>query len=168
MKKRVFTLAGVAMVGCRAVLGIEDLPGDGGGSSSGASSSGSTSGDSGGKDGAPGFDAGDGAVKGDAGCSGAGQVADCIKCCRDDFQGNMQFDNLVRGSQCICGAGSPCAGQCGGASGFCDGGDPKTVGMTCFACSDPQLLQNVADCSKTLDDLAGVADLGKCFKSCKQ
>jgi len=162
MKKRIFTLAGIAMVGCRAVLGIEDLPGDGGASSSSSSSGGNGGGDSGGKDTGPsGSDAGGG---GDAAC-GSLSDNDCIKCCRDRYKGNPNFDGVIRTSQCICGGASPCASSC---KEFCDGGDPMTFGMTCFGCADPQFLQNTADCPQTLDNLAKEADLGVCFKSCKQ
>ena len=97
-KVKVFTLASVALLSCRAILGIEDIEegnADGGAGTPDAAT------DSVGTD-SPTTDAGaDTGV--DAGCSVL-TGSECGKCCRDsDQQGNKELETKL--APCLCDGG---------------------------------------------------------------
>jgi hypothetical protein len=139
---KVFTLASVALLSCRAVLGIEEIEEgttDGG-------TAGDAAADSIGTDSAT-VDSGvDTGV--DAGACSGKTGNDCGKCCRDlNPGGNKELEGIIK--TCVCDGGcTPNPTDCQ-ATTVCGGGsDPKDTG--CIPCIDTKIKGDM--CPKERDD----------------
>jgi hypothetical protein len=152
---KVFTLASVALLSCRAVLGIEEIEDgtDGGtGTPDGAA-------DSMGTDSAT----QDAASETSSACAAMGN--ECGKCCRMAAGAayKEELEKLI--TPCLCAGGSLCATKCG--PNLCDGGDPKDT--DCLPCMDDAIQGGT--CPKERDDCAAKSPACKaaydCLASCK-
>lgn len=156
----VFTLASVALLSCRAVLGIEDIEE---GTTDGGAGTPDAAADSVGTDSATATDTGAGT---DSGCAKGGN---CNVCCRIPFMGTStlpELEKVAKAAGCICGAGkcnAECPEICGGEAGM-----PQP---TCIQCIDDELINGTfGPCGKALDDCAANATckpIAPCFQACK-
>lgn len=118
---KVFTVASVALLSCRAVLGIEEI--EDGTLDGGAADGGGTD--------AP----ADSVVidTGDAGICSDKTGTECGKCCRQAGGPGYKEELEPIIKPCLC--GGACAGDC--LANLCDGGDP--VGSNCIPCMDDEI-----------------------------
>ena len=150
MRGKVFTLASVALLSCRAVIGIEDLedPTDAGaGGKDAGSDSVRTDADTG-----PGPDTG-------ATCSGQ----DCGKCCRDQAGPAYKEELEPTLKPCLCDGG--CASSCG--TNLCMNIDAKDT--PCLPCMDDAIRNDScpkekATCGQSTTCKAVYDCLAKCSK----
>jgi hypothetical protein len=159
MRGKVFTLASVALLSCRAVLGIEDLQENKDG---GTTADGGPGGKDAGPDTTPAKDGSSDTGSDASGCSG--QVGpDCGKCCRDsNMLANKNLEDSLKAGSCLCTA--ECSSECG--SNLCTGGDP--AGTECPKCIDTVIKANkcsadVSSCEKSADCKV----LTDCIRSCQ-
>ena len=160
-KVKVFTLASVALLSCRGILGIEDIEE---GTADGGTVTSDAAADSVGTDSATtdtGIETG-----ADAGCAkGSG----CNVCCREPLKGTSslpEIEKVAKNAGCICGSGKcivECPEICGAEAGM-----PQP---TCIQCLDNELINGTfGPCGKALDDCEGNATckpVGVCFRACK-
>lgn len=162
MDKRVFGFASVALLSCRAVLGIEELELVDGGAATGPGQDASTDGapDAGGD--AP-SDGGGGAKTDVAACASKTDLRDCSMCCRDSFPAAAgELEQTFKG--CVCAAA--CAATEGCDTTLCTGG--SVGGTNCPKCID-EVVRGGA-CIKESDQCARSATCEPaltCLLSCK-
>lgn len=156
---KVFTLASVALLGCRAVLGIEEIEE--------TSDAGTGTNDAAADSVAIDSPIGDGAVAdtNEACPPGPG----CNVCCREPFKGTPtlpELEKIAKAAQCICGDAGACSTEC---STICSG--PGMPDPTCIQCLDAVLIGKAKpECQKALQDCANnvtCKPVGECLKTCK-
>jgi hypothetical protein len=158
---KLFTLASVALLSCRAVLGIEEIeegtPDGGGAGTDAAADSVQT-------------DSATEAATDTGVDTGCAKGPSCNVCCREPYKGVggtlPELEKVAKAAGCICGAGNcntECPELCGDA-----GGQPQP---TCIQCLDTELVNGTLPaCGKALDDCvknATCAPVGSCLKGCK-
>ena len=170
MKKRAITaglLGGTWLLGCASILGIKDLPSDGGvgdaggSSSSGSSSSGSGGGSSGNADGSSGGSSGNagGSSSGNAGGISGGSSGNGSSGGTADGSGTCVLDAALTctggsvGYSCSGGA-EPGEGQ---PSLLCSNGAAGTGGTTVFCCSGADTGSGVGDSGGSCSPPVGAA-----------
>ena len=132
MRGKVFTLASVALLSCRAVLGIEELEdptSDGGAGTDGGADAATDSARTDADTGVPPGDGGSGACVSEGGA--------CGRCCRDQAGPAYkdQLEPILK--PCLCDGG--CTTQC--STNLCAGGDPKDT--ACLPCMDDAIRNGV-------------------------
>jgi hypothetical protein len=155
---KVFTLASIALLSCRAVLGIEEIED---GTSDGGTGTPDAAADSVGTDSANVVDSGP-----DTGCAPS---ADCNVCCRKPLMGSQALPELEKvaiKAGCICGDAGLCATDC---APICNNtGMPQP---SCIQCLDTALLNGAKlECGKALDDCVAnttCKPMGECLRGCK-
>lgn len=137
---KVFTLASVALLSCRGILGIEEIEegtADGGAGTPDAATD-SVGTDSAKPDVAPGEDAGACANK---------TGNDCGKCCRDSNQiGNGELEANLK--QCLCDAGSGCSPADSCFTTKICGGTAEPKDTPCIPCIDSTVKSNLCPSGK--------------------
>ena len=167
MKKRSLAACVIALVGCRGIIGVQDLGLDAGADASAAK-------DAAGTDANGAADGGgllDGSLLEDAApdvfvslCKGqTGGM--CHACCRMSYGMQQQYlDLIAAGNGCICGGGM-CTAECG--TSIC-AGDAAMPPGTCAMCIDPLYLMP-GQCKAAIDQCATQLDCelaGKCHQTC--
>lgn len=151
----------VALLGCRAIVGIEPTELNDAGDQGDAGDDGAT-----GTDGSAKGD--DGGVPADGGADGAplctGNPGDCLHCCRDlDKQANGALEGYMKSTGCLCGAGA-CVSEC--ASSTCTD-PPGAPQSTCVQCIDG--LIHDGTCGAAFDACKGdqnCAIAAQCIEAC--
>lgn len=163
MDRRVFGLASVALLSCRAVLGIEELEvGDGGAATTDAGADAPRDGGLDARSDAP-TDAGGGAKTDVAACAAKADLKECSICCRDSFAAAAgQLEQTFK--PCVC--ASACAATEGCDTTLCAGGNAG--GTNCPKCID-EVVRN-GSCKKESDDCersSGCEPALTCLRACK-
>jgi hypothetical protein len=148
MRAKVFGLASVALLSCRAVLGIEDIPDtkDAGGTGPMDAGGDATKVDAP-PDGTP--PAKEGGLTDVSACVSS---ADCRQCCRMTYgQTFGELEKVARDTQCLCGSGA-CTSDCASS-----------------ACNTPPQPPAMGACGKCVDDslAGGVGACGTAIKQCQ-
>ncbi len=162
MQKRIFGLASVALLSCRAVLGIEELEVVDGGAGSDAGADGSSDGGPDARADAP-TDAGGGAKTDVSACVAKPDLKDCSMCCRDSFPTAVPVMEQTF-KACVC--ASPCATTNGCDTTLCAG--KAVAGTDCPKCVD-DVVRN-GSCKKESDECANSPSCEPaltCLRSCK-
>lgn len=151
--KKLALAAGVvlALVGCRALVGIDDLefrPGPGQG----------PNGTSGGPDDADG-----------GGRDKCMRDMDCRKCCKDSYEAlRRTFEGNGAGVSCVCDPNAPCTAICADAGQVCGvpmAPDPDGGPNACAACVD-DVLRRPGACNPSCNGDQGCMDGLSCIQNC--
>ena len=153
---KVFTLASVALLSCRGILGIEEIEE---GTADGGTGTPDAAADSVGTDSAtPDTGSETGA---DAGVCSDKTGGDCTKCCRELGKENYkELENLLK--PCLCDGG---CNDC--QANLCAGGDP--AGTQCIPCMD-NAIKSGTQCTKEKNDCfakTGCKPVYDCIAACK-
>lgn len=110
-------------------------------------------------------DAGSDAASADAGAdavaaqNAACQKADCRRCCKVAYPDLHDLESASTTRTCLC-APTKCGNGCGGAGGYCQGGQPST---DCVPCLDDQFTRGgCTDDCQTPGCRAGLSCLSEC------